>query len=178
MHKVELDDDDDKESAQHYKRRRSSSTGERIKMVETFTKTLKDNHIQKMHMLQQAVESSNKPQSELELYFSSICKTVEKLPPLEQAKLKMQISNIVCQAELSQLQSVAPYSFNPTQIHPPVSYAPPNQPTYLPPTSQATTHPATYAPSVTYASTYTEQSQSQTETSYNTQTQNNTYLNL
>lgn len=85
------------------KRRRSSSC-DQMKLYESFAKTLKDNHSQKMNLINQAIESS-KPQTELELYFSSICKTVEKLSPIEQAKIKMHVSNIVSQAELAQLQA-------------------------------------------------------------------------
>lgn len=96
-----------KENMAPVKRRRSSSTGDQMKLFETFAKSLKDNHSQKMCMLQNAMETT-KPQTELELYFSSICKTVEKLHPIEQSKIKMQISNIVNQAELAQLQSSQP----------------------------------------------------------------------
>lgn len=67
-----------------------------------------------MSLFQQAIETSNKPLSELELFFGSICMTVGKLSPLEQARIKMQISNIVSQAELSQLQQ--------SELIPPNSY--------------------------------------------------------
>lgn len=91
-----------------------------MKLFETFTKTLKDNHTHKMNLFHQAIETS-KPLTELELFFSSICKTVEKLKPIDQAKMKMQISSIVAQAELAELQSSQQQQFPP----PPANYTPP-----------------------------------------------------
>lgn len=97
-------DDEEIENKPPLKRRRRSSGGEQFKMYESIAQSIKDNHSKKLDLMQQAIQS-NKPQTELELYFMSICKTVEKLSALEQAKIKMQISNIVSQSELAHLQS-------------------------------------------------------------------------
>lgn len=104
----ESKDGDNKENVQPIKRRRSSSTGDQMKIYETLAKTLNETHSQKLNLIHQAIEST-KSQSELELYFSSICKTVEKLSPIDQAQIKLQISNIVSQAELAQLRSTTSY---------------------------------------------------------------------
>lgn len=130
LHTVDISDDEmdgpTKENLRPIKRRRSSSTGDQLKIFESVAKALKDNQNQRMGMYQSTVEV---PQTELELYFSSICKTVEKLPPIEQTKIKMQVSNIVNQAELAQLQpsqsTVAPYNY-----YNPMTVAPNTQPMY------------------------------------------------
>lgn len=46
-----------------------------------------------------------KPQNELELFFGSMCKTVEKFDALDQAKIKFEISQIVSQYEMAQIQA-------------------------------------------------------------------------
>lgn len=98
------------------KRRRSSSSGDQLKVI---AHALKENGIKRNEIIQQIMEPARKEQTELELFFCSICKTVEKLSPLEQAKLKMQISNLVSHAELSQLEnsqkfhSIQPQNSNP-----------------------------------------------------------------
>lgn len=82
------------------KRRRSSSTGDQTRIFESIAKTMKENHSKKLDMLEKAM----KPQSELELFFASMCKSVEKLDAIEQIKVKMEISRIVNNAELSSLE--------------------------------------------------------------------------
>lgn len=51
-------------------------------------------------MIQQVV----RPQSELELFFASMCKTVEKFDPMEQAKIKIEVSRIISNTELAHIQ--------------------------------------------------------------------------
>lgn len=94
---VEIDDD---VSIQPIKRKRTSSNGEQIKIFESIAKTFKDNQTKKFEIFQQAM----RPQTELELFFASMCKTVEKLGPVEQARVKFEISRIVGNAEIDNLQ--------------------------------------------------------------------------
>lgn len=105
----DISDDDDKsndskENKPVQKRRRSSSSSssDQMKIYESFARTMQENHTAKMNLIQQLQDT--KSQSELECYFTAICKTVEKFSPIEQAKIKMQISQIVGQAELDQLE--------------------------------------------------------------------------
>lgn len=100
---------DSKENKPLQKRRRSSSasSSDQMRIYESFAKTMRENHNEKMNMIQQLQDS--KSQTELECYFASICKTVEKFPPIEQAKVKLQISQIVSQIEIAQLESNQQY---------------------------------------------------------------------
>lgn len=94
-------DDDEMDFTQSYKKRRSSN-GEQFKLIETITKEIKENQTKKFDLFQQFTK-----QSELELFFSSLCKTVEKFTAIEQAKIKIELSNIVGQHELSHLEKAA-----------------------------------------------------------------------
>lgn len=86
----------------HMKRKRTSSNSEQRKLYETITKTLNDNHIRKIEIMQQAMQT--KPTTELDLFFASIGKTMEKLHAIDQAKIKLQISQIVSQYEMALLE--------------------------------------------------------------------------
>lgn len=99
-----IDDQTEEEDIRPIKRRRSSSNGDQSKLFEYITSTIKESNLKRNEILQQILVEP-KGQTELELYFSSICKTVEKLTPLQQAKIKMQISQIVSQAELAQFEN-------------------------------------------------------------------------
>lgn len=55
-----------------------------------------------MELFQQSIQ----PQSELELFFASACKTVEKFTPLAQAKVKFEVNKIISQAEFDYLQNI------------------------------------------------------------------------
>lgn len=122
---VTISDDEEKNDDKNKRRRSSSSSSsDQIKIYESLAKSMKENHAQKLELFQKTMEST-KPQTELELYFSSICKSVEKLDPIEQTRIKMQISQMVGQAELTQLQSQRPpvthYDYN--QYHSGPSYS-------------------------------------------------------
>lgn len=54
---------------------------------------------------------TSKVKSELDLFFESICKTVEKLGALDQAMVKMGILKIVNQAEIAFIKSIEVLSF-------------------------------------------------------------------
>lgn len=95
-----VDGDEDCEIIQPSKRRRNASGGQQIKIFETIAKTFSENQSRKLEMFQKAMQ----PQGELELFFASVCKTVEKFSPLEQAKIKMEMSRIVSQSELEHLE--------------------------------------------------------------------------
>lgn len=74
-----------------------------MKIFENIAQTLKENGLKRSELFQQMMEPAKKEQTELELFFCSMCKTVEKFSPFEQAKMKMQISHMVSQVELAQL---------------------------------------------------------------------------
>lgn len=93
----------EEENIRPTKRRRSSSNGDQVKLLENIANTFRDNSSRRNDLIQHIMNES-KPKTELEVYFNSICLTVGKLDPLEQARVKMQISQIVSQAELSQLE--------------------------------------------------------------------------
>lgn len=84
-------------------KKRRSNNNEQIKIFETIAKDMKENQMKKMEFIQQIAQ----PKSALELFFASICKTVERFNPLEQAKIKISISNIVSEIEISRLENVA-----------------------------------------------------------------------
>lgn len=98
---IQNSDDEEKENVQCLKRRRSSSNSDQIKIFETIAKTIKENHSRKIDLINQM----QKPQNLLELFFASMCKTVEKFEALDQAKIKLEISQIVSQYEMAQIQA-------------------------------------------------------------------------
>lgn len=82
------------------RRRNLSTTGDSLKLI---VNEMKDTQSRKIELLEKIVETPEK--SELELFFGSICMTVQKLTPLEQAKTKMKILEIVNKAEIQHIQS-------------------------------------------------------------------------
>lgn len=96
-----IQNDDDELQFMPIKRRRSSSNEDQKKNFETFTKTIRDNQSKKLEMFEKVL----KPQTELELFFASMCKTCEKFNPIEQAKIKMEVSRLVSQMEMEHLQN-------------------------------------------------------------------------
>lgn len=95
--------DSEEEYIRPVKRQRSSSNGDQIKLLENIANTFKESNTKRNDLFQHFMKET-KPPTELEVYFNSICLTVDKFDPLEQAKVKMQISQIVSQAELAQLE--------------------------------------------------------------------------
>lgn len=73
--------------------------------MENIAQQFKENNTKRNELLQQMLVEP-KVQSELELFFSSMCKTVEKFAPLDQVRIKMQISQMVSQTELAQLEQL------------------------------------------------------------------------
>lgn len=102
----------DEENIRPTKRRRSSSNGDQMKLLENIANTFKDSNMKRNDLIQHIMKESKQP-NELEVYFNSICLTVGKLDPLEQVKIKMQISQIVSQAELAQLEFSRRVNTNP-----------------------------------------------------------------
>lgn len=98
--------DEDEPLFKPKKKRRKNSNGEQMKVLENFTNNFKETQAKKLELFQKAIQ----PHTELELFFSSICKTVEKLNPIDQAKLKNQISNIVTEFELTHLEKISQMS--------------------------------------------------------------------
>lgn len=78
-------------------------TNEQIKIFESIAKDMKENQTKKLDLIQQIIQ----PKTEIDLFFASISKTVEKFSPLEQAKVKISISNIVSEMEISHLENIA-----------------------------------------------------------------------
>lgn len=82
-------------------KRPRKNSNEKIKLFESVANDLKENQNKKMEILHQFVQ----PKTELELFFASLCKTVEKFSPLEQAKVKISVSRIVSETEISNLEN-------------------------------------------------------------------------
>lgn len=51
------------------------------------------------------LEKVLQPQNEMELFFASMCKTVQKFNPLDQAKTKLAISRIVGDMEIANIEN-------------------------------------------------------------------------
>lgn len=98
------------------KRRRSTeSTFDRL--VQSYEK----NSTERIKILQQR---QNEPLTELGHFFSSICKTVERFTPYEQAHVKIEISNLIGRIELDRFRNVMPpnsYPINNYQQNPAAS---------------------------------------------------------
>lgn len=82
------------------KKRRTSSI-DKMKIFENIAKDMKENQTKKLELFQQF----SQPKNELELFFASICKTAEKFSPIEQAKLKVSVSRIVGEMEITSLEN-------------------------------------------------------------------------
>lgn len=87
------------------KRRRSSSNGDQMKIFENIAHSIKENNSKRNEIIQKMINES-KPETELELYFGAICKTVSKFSALEQAKIKMKFNNIVSETEMAYLERI------------------------------------------------------------------------
>lgn len=85
------------------KRRRSSSNGDQIRIFENIAQSIKENGTKRSEMIQKIL-SDSKQETELELFFGSICKTVSKFTPFDQAKMKMRIQNLVSETELAHIE--------------------------------------------------------------------------
>lgn len=92
-------------------KKRRSNNGDQLKVFQTIADDMKQNQVKKMEMLQQVMQ----PKSGLELFFASICKTVEKFSPLDQAKIKSAISGVVSDMEIANLENL--YSYEDVQVH-------------------------------------------------------------
>lgn len=101
--------DDDECDFQLNKKRKNSSNGDHVKVFESIAKSIKDNHSKKIELFEKVV---NRPHSEIELFFMSISKTVEKFNPIEQTKVKIEISRIVNQLELAHFENMNKISVN------------------------------------------------------------------
>lgn len=97
------------------KRRRSSSNGDQLKIFENIAQSIKDNSCKRNEIIQKIL-SDSKQETELDLFFGAICKTVSKFSPFDQAKIKMKISNIVSETELAHLERMEHNSINSTNI--------------------------------------------------------------
>lgn len=93
--------DDSRDFEKKAKRQRSNNS-DQMKMFEILSNDMKQNQMKKMELLHQAIQ----PRNELELFFSSVCKTVEKFTPLDQAKVKSTISRIVSDMEIAHIQNM------------------------------------------------------------------------
>lgn len=87
----------------HTSKRPKKSNNEQLRIFESIAQDMKESQSKKIEIFQQIMH----PKSELELFFASICKTVEKFGALEQAKTKVAISQIVSQMEISHLEKAA-----------------------------------------------------------------------
>lgn len=87
------------------KRRRSSSQGDQTKMLENIAQSMKENSSKRNELIEKLLSGSQRS-SELELFFSSICKTVERLCWIDQARLKLKISQLVNEAEMAHIEKL------------------------------------------------------------------------
>lgn len=71
-----------------------------MRFFESISRTLKESQSKKLELIQQVV----RPQSDLELFFASMCKTVERFDLIEQAEIKIEVSRIVSNSELAHLE--------------------------------------------------------------------------
>lgn len=85
------------------RRRVTSSTSSATENLKYIVNEMKDTQSRKFELLEKIVDTPEK--SELELFFASICMTVQKLTPLEQARTKMDILQIVNRAEIRHIES-------------------------------------------------------------------------
>lgn len=85
------------------KRRRSSSNGDQLRIFENIAHSIKENGAKRSEIIQKIL-SDSKQETELELFFGSICKTVSKFTPFDQAKMKMKIQNLVSETELAHIE--------------------------------------------------------------------------
>lgn len=98
---VMMVDNTDDQCLPHIKRRRCSfGSGDQMRFFESISRTLKESQSKKLELIQQVV----RPQSDLELFFASMCKTVERFDLIEQAKIKIEVSRIVSNSELAHLE--------------------------------------------------------------------------
>lgn len=97
---VMVDSTDDQCLPPVKRRRCSSGSGEQMRFFESISKSLEENQSKKFELIQQVM----RPQSDLELFFASMCKTVEKFDLIEQAKIKIEVSRIVSNSELAHLE--------------------------------------------------------------------------
>lgn len=80
-------------------KRRRSTENPFEKLVSVYTR----NSDERMKFLQKT-QSTSEPMTELGHYFASICKTVEKMTPFEQARVKYEISSLVGRIEMDRLR--------------------------------------------------------------------------
>lgn len=111
---IELDDEDDDSilisedtdvdsSFEPKPKKKQKCNSDQFKLFQDIANDMKQNQNRKMELLQQVCM----PRSELELFFASMCKTVEKFTPLDQAKVKSTISRIVGEIEIENLEKKA-----------------------------------------------------------------------
>lgn len=83
------------------KRRRMN---EQNRSLETIAQHLKQSQSKKMELLEKMIGTPQE-QSDLQLFFASICKTVEKFTALDQATIKMEVTKIVNEMEVMNLKA-------------------------------------------------------------------------
>lgn len=98
-----------------------------------------------MKLLQQK-QSNIEPLIELEHYFASICETVEKMTPYEQARVEYEISNLVGRIEIERLSETQHNPMRGYDIQPPYhqSHFSGHRPQNMPPQTYSTNTPQSY----------------------------------
>lgn len=94
-------------------KRKYASNGNWDHLVK-FTEEMKENQNKKFELLEKLSQAPE--QSDLELFFSSVCKTVQKFSAKDQALIKMRIHQIVNEKEISYLESL-PLEMNNSMIY-------------------------------------------------------------
>lgn len=74
--------------------------------MDEYMEVIKQNSVAKFDLLKTVVERGQRDEteSELGLFFKSICKTVEKFNAIEQAKIKIEITTLVSNMQISKFQ--------------------------------------------------------------------------
>lgn len=116
---VDVDDSSDDSSEgeaieKPLKKRKSSNP------VEKIGKKIVENSNERLLIMKKVADQQFEPRkepSELDLFFQSICSTVRKFPPCEQARLKIDIQIMVGNYELSNLSNQTSQSNNDDSSH-------------------------------------------------------------
>lgn len=98
---IEDDTDGDSTSFESEHKKRRSNNNDQLRIFKNIANDMKENQNRKVELLQQVMQ----PKTELELFFASICKTVEKFTPLDRAKVKAAISRIVGDMEIANIEN-------------------------------------------------------------------------
>lgn len=85
-------------------KKQKSSTSEQWSQFDNLRRDMQKNNDKKLDLIQKIVQKSPE-KTDLELFFNSISKTVQKFTPKDQAVLKIKIYQLVSEKEISNLDN-------------------------------------------------------------------------